>query len=248
MTADLPSVAANYLVMPQTTSCVLCRTIAERSCNLHPQFDTYRQFCNVDDAILSPMSKQSTFMTLYAPLQPKLERFVLAMTRSPETAKDIVSETVLIAYERFDSIRSHEAFLSFLFTVATRAYRKQLRRAKRLDVGTEDLELLLDPGTPPDVAADISTVYEALDRLPAKTREAIILFEILGLSMKEIREIQGGTLVGVKVRISRGRKKLAEILGVGEASIPASARNHQTPEEVPVRVDKTHLYSVGIRL
>jgi len=197
------------------------------------------------------MSKQSTFMSLYAPLQPKLERFVLAMTRSPETAKDIVSETVLIAYERFDSIRSHEAFLSFLFTVATRAYRKQLRRARRVDMGPpEDLELLLDPGTPPDVAADVGAVYEALDLLPQKTREAIVLFEILGLSMKEIREIQGGTVVGVKVRISRGRKKLAEILGVDEvsASASSSARNHQTSEEVPVRVDNAHLYSVGIRL
>ena len=33
-------------------------------------------------------------------------------------------------------------------------------------------------------------------------------------SMKEIQEVQGGNLIAVKVRISRGRKKLAKLLGV----------------------------------
>lgn len=38
------------------------------------------------------------------------------------------------------------------------------------------------------------------------------MFEILGFSMKEIHEVQGGTLIAVKVRISRGRSELTRLL------------------------------------
>jgi RNA polymerase sigma-70 factor (ECF subfamily) len=52
----------------------------------------------------------------------------------------------------------------------------------------------------------------ALARLPEKQREAVILFEISGFSLAEIREIQGGSLSGVKSRIVRGRDNLANLL------------------------------------
>jgi hypothetical protein len=49
--------------------------------------------------------------------------------------------------------------------------------------------------------------------------------------MKEIQEIQGGTVVAVKVRISRGRKRLAQLLGAHKTQ----PNNGNTPEVEPAR-------------
>lgn len=156
-------------------------------------------------------------MGLFEPIHDRLEKFAFALTRDRDVAHEVIAETVLIAYEKFDSLRSHEAFLSFLFTIARRTHHKhraKQARSERLD----DLHAnsLIDQRMAPDVQADISAVYAALDKLPEKQREAVVLFEILGLSMKEIRVIQGGTLVAVKVRVARGRRRLAAILGVDD--------------------------------
>ena len=55
-------------------------------------------------------------------------------------------------------------------------------------------------------------LYAALDKLPAAQKEAVILFEISGFSIKEIAEIQGSTESGVKSRLKRGREALAKLM------------------------------------
>lgn len=154
-------------------------------------------------------------MELLEPVYNRLECFVLAMTHNRELAKDIIHDTVAVAWQQFDRIRHREAFLSYLFTIATRTYRTYWQRENRMTSATEDFwEYICDSDTPPDVRADYRALYEAIDQLPEQQREAVVMFELLGFSMKEIQQVQGGTLVSVKVRISRGRKKLARLLGV----------------------------------
>jgi len=160
--------------------------------------------------------KQQRFMKLFQPAQPRLQRFVLAMTRDAERAKDIVGETILIAFQRFDTLRHDEAFLSFLFTIATRVARRTAQKHTTLGLDAVEVRGLVDPATPADVAADIGRLHNALGLLPEKQREAVLLFEIAGFSTAEIRDIQGGTLIAVRVRTARGRKRLAKLLGVEE--------------------------------
>jgi len=62
-----------------------------------------------------------------------------------------------------------------------------------------------------DLAGEaVLVVFENLERrkLPDKQREAIVLFELSGFSIEEIRELQGGTISGVKMRLKRGRNQL----------------------------------------
>ena len=58
-----------------------------------------------------------------------------------------------------------------------------------------------------------------LGKLPPKQKEALVLYEITGLTLKEIREIQGGTLSGVKSRLKRGRNSLSELMIDDESPI-----------------------------
>lgn len=180
-------------------------------------------------------------------MQASLERYVLALTGDRETGRDVVAETVLIAYERFETLRTPAAFLSFLFTIATRVHRQHLRVAKRTEsIGEEQIEQLFDPGLMPDVAADIGAVYRALGKLPEKQREAVVLFEIMGVPMKEIVEIQGGTLTAVKVRISRGRKRLSVLLGVEDRERSEVVDRREARPDGS-KVDETGIYSIGVK-
>jgi RNA polymerase sigma-70 factor, ECF subfamily len=190
--------------------------------------------------------KHDRFLTLLKKDQPALERYVLAMTRDTETAKDVVAETVLIAFERFETLKSHEAFLSFLFTIATRAYRRAEAKSARVPrAGEGAIEAMLDPGLSPETATDIAAVYRALALLPEKQREAVYLFEITGLSIREIQMIQGGTAVAVKVRISRGRRKLAEYLGVDELRREEKPTTGSKKENDEVDIDALHFLSLA---
>ena len=77
-------------------------------------------------------------------------------------------------------------------------------------------ETLLQAYPDPDDAfrrqTEADFLYQALARLPELQREAIILFEITGFSIKEIMEIQNSGASAVKQRLARGRKELARIV------------------------------------
>jgi RNA polymerase sigma-70 factor (ECF subfamily) len=163
--------------------------------------------------------KQKEFLILYDENHDKLTRFVRAMVRNTEEAKDVIGETVLIAYEKFETIRNRQAFLSFIFTIASRVYKKRLWRHRIFKFMDDEPEKEY-PGyhQSPELDTDIAFLYKSLEKLPEKMKEAVVLFEISGFSIQEIQEIQGGTLSGVKSRLKRGRERLAEILGVNNFS------------------------------
>jgi RNA polymerase sigma-70 factor (ECF subfamily) len=159
--------------------------------------------------------RKERFLALLEPVYPRLLRYALAMTHDREQARDLVSEAVLVALERFDFDREESGFPGFLYRIVARKYKKWHRRDLRFAaVDKSTLEAILDTNAMPDVAAEISIVMLALERLPAKMKETILLFDIGDLSLEEIRAIQGGTLSGVKSRLRRGREMLKKILGI----------------------------------
>jgi RNA polymerase sigma-70 factor (ECF subfamily) len=158
--------------------------------------------------------KQEHFLRLLMPVYEQLARFARAMVNNREDARDLISETVLAAFERFDNLRDDKAFISYLFTIARRTAKRRRTRDKLF--GTYDqqtAEQIRDTQSQPEISIDVQFLYNALAKLPEKQREAIIFFEISGFSLEEIKEMQGGSLSGVKSRIARGREKLAQLLG-----------------------------------
>jgi RNA polymerase sigma-70 factor (ECF subfamily) len=173
------------------------------------------------------VEEQQRFLMLLEPARPGLARYCRAITTDREMARDLASETILIAYEHFASMTGNEkSFSSYLFTTATRLHKRWRWRGKRKVAydATRAAEII-DPNPAPDSGADIELLYAALRRLPTVQREAVVMFEISGLTLEEIRHIQGGSLSEVKSRITRGREKLAKLLGADLAPrnvIPAA--------------------------
>lgn len=155
------------------------------------------------------------------------------MTRDRDEADDLAAEAIAAAWEGFDHLRDDAAFPGWLLRITVRLYRRGRRRQKFWGLfSQEQAEQLHDKSTAPDVAAEIRILYEALSQLPNRQREAVVLFEIADLSLEEIQEIQGGTLSGVKSRVTRGRERLTELM-VGTSHSkqePAPVKNEVLPE------------------
>jgi RNA polymerase sigma-70 factor (ECF subfamily) len=85
----------------------------------------------------------------------------------------------------------------------------QYRRAKFSGIWNEAAaQLLPETGSPTDAGYDVEVLYSLLEKLPPRQRECVVLFELSGFSLEEIRQVQGGTLSGVKSRLKRGREQL----------------------------------------
>jgi len=192
-------------------------------------------------------TKQDEFLELFEPVRDRLWRFALAMTRDRDDAEDLMSETIVATYERFHTIREPRAFTSFLFTVATRIERHRKRRAKWFErMDAESAGEIATNNKSPEDSMEARLVREAIASLPRKQSEAVMLFEISGFSLEEIRAIQGGSLSGVKSRLRRGRLELAKKLGVPEDSGEWEKKQDSSENEEKIEDHlNIHLFAVA---
>jgi RNA polymerase sigma-70 factor (ECF subfamily) len=157
--------------------------------------------------------KQKEFLALYEPIHLDFERFCRARVYGDMEFRDLMNETLLKAFEKFDDLRSKEAFLSYLLSISVRILANNKRKRKE---ETDSFELIAirtrDVNSNTEAKAESYFLQKALAQLPEEQRESIILFEISGFSIKEIAEIQNASESSVKQRLRRGRIKLREIL------------------------------------
>src|SRR5947209_856138 len=127
---------------------------------------------------------QEHFLSLLEPIRPGLARYCRAISRNRETSRDLASETILIACEHFASMKKDaKSFQSYLFMTATRLHKRWRWRMKRKVAYDESLAARIhDPNPAPDLGADVELLYAALRKLSEAEREAIVMFEISGLS------------------------------------------------------------------
>jgi len=148
-------------------------------------------------------------MEMYTPCHQAFTGYCRGLTSNREDARDLAGESVLIVFENLEKLRKKDSFKAYLFGVARRLRLHQYRRNRfRGEFHEKAAELLPDHGSSADTNYDVEVLYSLLGKLPPKQRESIVLFELSGFSLDEIRQLQGGTLSGVKSRIKRGREQL----------------------------------------
>jgi len=148
-------------------------------------------------------------MELYTPLHAGFLKYCRGLTGNRDDALDLAGESILIAFGNLEKLRNQDSFKGYLYGIARRLRLHYYRRIRFHGVFDDQLaEMLVDPSALPDSDHDSKVIYGLLDRLPPKQREAFVLFEISGFSLKEIQELQGGTLSGVSKRLQRGREQL----------------------------------------
>jgi RNA polymerase sigma factor (sigma-70 family) len=171
-------------------------------------------------------AKQDQFLELYEPIHDRFERFCRARVYGNMDYRDLMNETLLVAFSKFDTLRSKEAFLSFLFGISVRIVGNyhQKKREERFGENQSIYEIA-DNCTNAQAHTDVYYLHQALAQLNEDQRECIILFEISGFSIKEIMEIQRASESAVKQRLKRGREKLLEILSF-ESNLKTGEEKH----------------------
>lgn len=157
------------------------------------------------------------FWLLMKDAHSALDRYSKATAFRRDEAEDIFQETVMTAYEKFESLRSEKAFLSFLFTIARRVQINIHRKTSRIVLSDDDTaDKLVSATTSPEEETDISFLKENINKLRANYKETIILAELTGLPLKDVAEIQNSSLTATKVRLFRARRALASLMGVND--------------------------------
>jgi RNA polymerase sigma-70 factor, ECF subfamily len=176
------------------------------------------------DASIDTTTLHQQCAALLIPIKEQLVRFAYALTHNQDDAKDLTSDAIVIALEQFHTLKNTAAFKPWIFTIVRRVFLRSTKYKRRfVMLEASAVEEILATTATPDQMAEVHFLYAALDRLPKAQREAVTLFEIVGLSLEEIQQIQGVSLSGVKSRLVRGREKLATMLGV-----PATISNQSS--------------------
>ena len=151
----------------------------------------------------------------------------LCVKRSQDDAEDVLQQSLLKALENFDSLNEKSKFRSWFFTIITREFYNSVRN---------DFWKKFLPSDSLTSVAEIPEIFsrnendekklilnKALSKITYKERSALLLFELGGFDLEEIKEIQNErSLSAVKSRLSRAREKLRKIIEDEELNISNS--------------------------
>ncbi len=170
----------------------------------------------------------SEFLSWYEAIHPAFVRYCRSRAYGRMEAEDLVQEAVLATLEAFYRIEKKEKLLSFMIGVANNILKNQYRRSRfQAEWEEKVLEQMESRIGDPELALDIHFLHQAIDQLPERQKEALLLFEIAGFSIWELAEIQESTESAVKTRLSRARKALQGLLDeekINEKSLPLGKR------------------------
>jgi len=161
------------------------------------------------------------FDRLYRDHVDLIYRYAYRLCGEAESAKDLVQETFLNAYQGLKDFRGESLVSTWLYTIASRACIRMRRKRK----GQAEHELSLEEFVPtsegefrlqipmdglsPEEALQNKELQQALDqaidKLPKKYRMALVLRDMEGLSAKEVGTIMGLNERAVKSRLHRAR-------------------------------------------
>jgi RNA polymerase sigma-70 factor, ECF subfamily len=167
------------------------------------------------------------FGVLFGRHRDRLWAVALRTTGNPDDAADALQDAMISAFRRAETFRGDSQVTTWLHRVVVNACLDRIRRAKVRAVQAlpDDLEeyaargdvLAADQSGDPEVAAERadlrSQVLAALDELPPDQRSALVLVDMQGYPVEEAARILECPTGTVKSRCSRGRARLAGLLG-----------------------------------
>jgi len=145
--------------------------------------------------------------------RPRLYRTALSWCRDRSLAEDLAQETLVKALSKVGQLRSIDAIDGWLFRIMANLWRDHVRRDHPTDpVEDVDVPYQVTPEQLSSQNQEIERVQRALAALPEGYRLAISLVDIEGFSYSETAEIIGVPVGTIMSRLSRGRRRLAELL------------------------------------
>jgi len=172
------------------------------------------------------MGSEAAFRALVQRYRTRIMNLVCRFINDRDRAEEISQEVFLRVFRNRERYRKSGKFSTWIFTIAVNLTKNEIRSRVR-HRGTFSLDAMEEesggqgvsfPDAKPLPDEDLNAneigrkVAEALHKIPARYREAVVLRDVEGLSYEEVGQIlriPGGT---VRSRINRARLMLKERL------------------------------------
>jgi RNA polymerase sigma factor (sigma-70 family) len=146
-------------------------------------------------------------------------------------AEDIAQDTFVMAWSKLGSLRDSERLPAWLCGIARNLARTQRRRGRREEpaidierVATGDHIVGATPHEQLDERQTEAVLADALERVPEKYREPLVLFYCEEKSAQEVARLLGMTDQAVHQRLTRGRQHLASDAQLFEQAVGHTVR------------------------
>lgn len=149
---------------------------------------------------------------LLEPVHADARGFARRLCRSDAEGDDVFHDAVLRALDKIGDLRDDGAFRAWFYRIVISVQRNRYRRSlwsRLVPLGDRDGELATRSFG--DDLAGAQRARLALSWLPAPQREALVLFELEGMTVDEIAAIQGASSSAIKSRLTRARARLRSI-------------------------------------
>ena len=189
---------------------------------------------NIDDAILVRQSWQgdsAAIERLILKYQNRIYNVILKICADPDDAAELTQDTFVKIIENIENFQGRSSFYTWAFRIAVNLTLNYCRRNVRIGFSSLDAEqvscnsqpgrilkeLLSDDSSldPAEVAQDnelCQILIESLKKLDDAQRAVVVLRDIEGMNYNQIANVLDIELGTVRSRLSRGRKKLRQIL------------------------------------
>jgi RNA polymerase sigma-70 factor (ECF subfamily) len=150
---------------------------------------------------------------------PSLRAFAVSLCGNVDRADDLVQEALARALANIDSFRPGSNMSAWLFTILRNHFRSEYRKRRREVEDPEGWYAENLKSQPEQIGhIEYEELQKAMTQLTDDQREALILVGASGFTCEEAAEICDCAVGTIKSRVSRARKRLAELMSIDDAS------------------------------
>jgi len=155
------------------------------------------------------------FASWYRAEYPRVVNALALLTGERQVAADAASEAFVRAFAKWDRVSKMDRPGGWLYKVALNDARKRLRRVARERTKAASLEWTPVTSAPTEPDHEL---WEAVSRLPDRTRSAVVLRYVADLTEPAIAEALGVKRGTVATMLRRAHETLAADLGPSYSS------------------------------
>jgi len=154
----------------------------------------------------------TAWRSLYDRYAPLVHRFASALGVPVDEREDAAQDIFIAVFRSLRHFRGEAQLSTWIYRIAARhairlGRRRRTRETMRLTMLKEKPTVLVDPS---ERSTQVATLDRMLAKLPPKKRTVLVLFEIEGLSAKEISDVVGCPENTVWSRLHHARSEMVK--------------------------------------